>query len=115
MSSEGPRPRDPRLELYRDAVWELSRNGRLEAHLVTQVTYFRYWPFGRRYHEWLFCRVCWLDGRSEPPEEDYEPWTIVPELEQGKFESSYAQGGMFDARPLEGSARDLIWERYGPP
>src|SRR6478752_1092018 len=114
MPPEDPRPQDPRLDPYRDAVWELSRNGTVEAHLVTQVSHFRYWPFGRKYHESLVCRLYWLDGHSEPPEEDYEPWVSVPELEQGKYESSYADG-MFDAKPLEGSARDHIWDRYGRP
>lgn len=116
MSPEDAGPRDPRLDPYRDAVWELSRNGRVEAHLVTSVEHFRYWPFGRERRERLFCRVCWPDGRSSPPEEDLGPeWYTVQELEQGTFESGYDTGGTFDAKPLHGSARDELWERYGPP
>ena len=109
-------PHDPRLDPYRDAVWELSRNGRVVAHLVTQVTHFRYWPFGRKRHEWLWCRDCWLDGRQGPAEEDYGPeWYTVAELEQGKFESDYDSGGMFDVKRVEGPLRDQLWERFGPP
>lgn len=116
MSSEDSWPRDPRLDPYRDAVWELSRNGRVEAHLLTQVTHFRHWPFGRNRHEWLWCKVCWLDGRQGPPEEDYGPeWYNVAQLERGKFESDYDSGGVFDAKPVEDPVRDQLWERYGPP
>lgn len=108
------KPRDPRLDPYRDAVWALSRDGRVEAHLVTQVTHFRHWPSGRRYHEWFWCKVCWLDGRQDVPEEDYGPeWFVVSELEQGSFESD--RGRKFDAKPVHGSERARLWEKYGPP
>ena len=95
---------------------KLSRNGQAEAHLLTQVTHYRSWPFGRQRHEWLWCKVCWLDGRQGPPEEDYGPgWYTVAELEQRKLTDAYDSGGAFDATPLEGVVRDQIWARYGPP
>lgn len=85
----------------------------VEAHLVTNVTHFQFWPFGRTHQEGMWFKVCWLDGRQEVPEDDYGPeWYIVADLEQGKFEGSQ---GAFDAKPMEGSRRDRLWERYGPP
>ena len=116
MPAEGALRRDPRLDAFRDAVWELSREGKVEAYLVTQVTHFRYWPFGRERHEWFWCKVCWLDGRQNPPEEDYGPeWYVVADLEEGKFESAYDGGEVFAARRVEGTLRDEVWGRFGPP
>lgn len=115
MPADDSWPRDPRLDPLRKSVWELSRGGRIEAHLVTQVTHFRHWP-GRRRHEWLWCKICWLDGRQELPEEDYGPgWFIVAELERGQFESSNTSGGVFTAKPVEGAIADELWAHYGPP
>ena len=106
-------PHDPRLDPFLDAVWELSRQGRVEAYLVTNVSNFRYWPFGRKRRDCMWFRVCWPDGRFEVPEDDYGPeWFIVDDLEQGKFDGS---DGVFDAKPVEGSLRDQLWEQYGPP
>lgn len=116
MSSHGSSPGDPRLDPFRKAVWELSRDDRIEAYLVTDVTHFRSLPFGRQRHEWLWCKVCWLDGRQEPSEEDYGPeWFIVSALEGGHFESSGGHGGLFRATPVESARVDELWEHYGPP
>lgn len=113
MPAEETLPHDPRLDPFRDAVWELSRNGNVEAHLVTQVSHFRYWPFGRKRRECMWSKVCWLDGRQDVPEDDYGPeWYTVADLEQGKYEVTT---GVFDARPVDGLVRDHLWEQYGPP
>lgn len=85
----------------------------MEAHLVTNVSHFRYWPVGRRRHDSVWFKVCWLDGRQEMAEDDYGPeWCFVSDLEQGKFDVS---GRRFEARPVEGSRRDELWEQLGPP
>lgn len=112
MPAEEAPPRDPRLDPFRDAVWELRHEGAVEAHLVTSVTHFRYWPLGRKPHDSVWFKVCWLDGRQDMPEDDYGPeWYFVSDLERGKFEVS---GRTFDARPVAGSQRDQLWEQYGP-
>ncbi len=113
MPPEDAGPLDPRLDPFRDAVWELLRQGEVEAHLVTNVTHFRHWPFGRKHHDSMWFKVCWHDGRQEVPEDDYGPeWYFAADVEQGKFEGS---GGVFDARPVGGSLRDQLWEQDGPP
>jgi hypothetical protein len=113
MRAEEPLPRDPRLDPFRDAVWQLSRNGNLQAHLITQVSYFRYWPFGQQRRECMWSKVCWLDGSEDVPEDDYGPeWYTVADLERGKYETTT---GVFDASRVEGPLRNELWERYGPP
>lgn len=113
MPTEDALPRNPRLDPFRGAVWELSHEGTVEAHLVTNVSHFRYWPLGRKRHDSVWFKVCWLDGRQDTPEDDYGPeWYFISDLEQGRFEVS---GRTFDAKPVEGPRRDELWERYGPP
>lgn len=83
----GQWPRDPRLDPFRKAVWELSRDGHVEAFLTTEVTRMRSLPFFWVKQEWLWYQVNWLDGRRDHPREDYGPgWYAVAELEQGRFE-----------------------------
>lgn len=75
----------------------------MEAHLVTNVSHFRYWPLGRKHHDSVWFKVCWLAGRQDMPEDDYGPeWYFVSDLEQGTFEVS---GRTFDAKPVEGPRR----------
>jgi hypothetical protein len=84
----------------------------MSRYLVTQVSYFRYWPFGRRQRQCMWSKVCWLDGRQDMPEDDYGPeWYTVADLEQGKYETTTA---VFDAVRLEGPLVHELWERYGP-
>jgi hypothetical protein len=49
-----PWPHDPRLDPFRDAVWELSRDGRVEAFMTTEVSRMRGLPFFWVKHEWLW-------------------------------------------------------------
>ncbi|HEX6870004.1 MAG TPA: hypothetical protein VF163_02810 [Micromonosporaceae bacterium] len=73
----------------------------------------RAFPFFWLKREWFWCQINWLDGRRDDPEEDYGPnWHTVAELEAGKFDST---GQVFDARPVVGTDREKLWERYGPP
>jgi hypothetical protein len=111
-------PRDPRLDPFRDAVWELSLHGRPVAYLTTQVVKMRTYPvpWGRK-EEQLWFQVNWLDGRRDVSDEDYGPgWVVVADLEAGTFE--YPDRGEsinFDARPVLGEERGTLWDRYGPP
>jgi hypothetical protein len=113
MPTEDALPRNPRLDPFRDAVWELSHEGTVEAHLVTNVSHFRYWPLGRKHHDSVWFKVCWLDGRQDMPEDDYGPeWYFVSDLEQGTFEVS---ARTFDAKPVEGPRRHELREQYSSP
>ena len=106
-------PMDPRLDPFREAVWELSQAGRAVAYLTTEVTRMRSLAFWIK-QEWLWYQVNWLDGRRERPDEDYGPkWYPVSDLEQGKFEVD--EGLVLDARPVIGPDRDRLWSEYGPP
>jgi hypothetical protein len=116
MTFSGPWPQDPRLDPFRDAVWELSRDGQVEAYLTTQVFRMRSFPFFWVKREWLWYQVNWLDGRRDRMDEDYGPdWHTVTELEAGKFEHDSVAGLVFDARPVDAADRDTLWDRYGPP
>jgi hypothetical protein len=116
MSADESWSSDPRLDPYRDAVWELRIEGRAQAHLLTRVTYDRSSPFRGDVEERMSCKVCWLDGRQDRPEEDYGPeWFTVAELERGRFESGSRPGLVFDAGRVTGGRRDEVWQRFGPP
>lgn len=104
-----PWPQDPRLDPFRDAVWELSRDGRVAGHLVSSIGPMRSFPGWRERQEWMLYAVVWSDGTVERPNEDYGPqWLTVAELEQGYYDD----GDRYAARRLEGEARDRIWWRW---
>ena len=87
-----PWPQDWRLDPFRDAVWEPSREGQVEAYLTCQVIRMRSFPLLWIKREWLWYQINWLDGRQDQPQEDYGPgWLAVAELEQGRFDDD---GGM---------------------
>ena len=116
MTFNSPWPQDPRLDPFRDAVWELSREGQVEAYLTTAVIRMRSFPFFWVKHEWLWYQVNWRDGQRDHPQEDYGPgWYTVAELEAGKFQNDFVAGLVFDARPVDAADRGTLWERYGPP
>ena len=64
---------EPRLDPFRDAVWELSRAGHVDAYLTMSVIPMRSFPFFWVKREWLWFQVNWRDGRRDPPGEDYGP------------------------------------------
>lgn len=111
-----PWPQDRRLDPFRDAVWELSHEAQVEAYLTCQVIRMRSFPLFWIKREWLWYQVNWLDGRQDQPEEDYGPgWLAAAELEQGRFDYDGGNGLEFDAEPVAGPHRDMLWERFGPP
>lgn len=106
-------PADPGLDPFRDAVWELSRHGKVVAHLTCRVVPVRQ-LWARR--EVLWYRVHWLDGRHERAQADSGPtWSVTADLRQGRFELLDIGGTVLDARPVTGVERDQLWQRYGPP
>ncbi|MEV8374846.1 hypothetical protein AB0P21_19065 [Kribbella sp. NPDC056861] len=108
-------PHDPRLDPFRDAVWELSRDNQVVAHLTTQVIRMRSFPIFWLKRESLWYQVNWLDGEQDRPEEDYGPnWYTVAELEQGKFTPD-DDDDVLDARPVPEPQHQGLWAQYGPP
>ena len=109
-------PRDPRLDPFRDAVWELRRKGRVEAYVTSRVIPVRgtlqFWEK----HELVWYRVNWVDGHRDHPLEDRGPaWRVVSGLEQGSFtDDSDLAERVFEARPVTGPERDRLWRQYGP-
>lgn len=109
-------PRESRLDLFREAVWELRRDGHVEAFLTTTVSRMRSFPFFWVKRERLWYQVNWLDGRRDEPREDYGPgWYAVAEFEQGRFEHDEIDRLVFDVKPVEEPERAELWQRYGPP
>lgn len=116
MKTDSPAARDPRLDPFRDAVLELSSRGRVQGYLTCRVVPMRTFPVFWEWHEWLWYRVHWLDGHNERMREDHGPsWDVVSQLEQGRFVADDLAGRTFDARLVQGSERDVLWARYGPP
>ncbi|MBK8446854.1 MAG: hypothetical protein IPL41_09310 [Micropruina sp.] len=108
-------PRDPRLDPFRDAVWQLSKAGVVQAYLITQVVPMRSMPVFWAQQEWLWYRICWLDGRRDPPRHDQAPgWPVVEALEQARFELDDIASTVLAATPVRASERDVLWQRYRP-
>ncbi|MDR4532806.1 hypothetical protein [Glutamicibacter sp. PS] len=107
-------PRDPRLDVSRDAVWELSLDGRARGWLTTSVGIMRTFPFLNEKQEQMWSQVHWLDGDDGYLEEDYGPeWYAVEELLAGYFltsEPGSFEDTKFTAIPITGSKRDRLWE-----
>ncbi|MEZ0580602.1 hypothetical protein [Nocardioides sp. MH1] len=110
-----PWPREPRLDPFRDAVWELSLDGEVVGHVLTAVGRMRSLPWFWVKQEWVWWQVHWLDGRPTNPQEDHGPgWLAVGELEQGCLVPDL-DGVRYDARPVGEPERTRLWERYGAP
>jgi hypothetical protein len=110
-----PWPEDPRLDPFRDTVWELSREGRVAGYVLTAVDRMRSFPAFWMKRERLLYQVHWLDGRRDVLQEDYGPgWYAVAELEQCYFDPA-SDGQLFEARRVEDPERSRIWAQYGAP
>ena len=75
----------PSLKGRTCGVAELRYHGELRAHLLLSMA-----SMGVRRDAggapWLWLTVRWLDGRTEPPLEDYGPeWIILDELKSGRL------------------------------
>lgn len=106
-------PRDPQLDVFREAVWELSLDGELVGWLTTSISPMRATPALWRKLEGMWTQVHWLDDRSGYLEEDYGPkWYSVEELRGGYFVTAHPQTGLdtrFDAALVTGTERDRLW------
>ncbi len=73
---------DPEMRAYDHGVVTLSVDGGVQGYLasvVEPVTFPSTQP-------WAWLRIIWLDGRMEPPFEDYGPgWWTVRELDAGRL------------------------------
>ena len=101
------------LDEYCEAVARLQLAGQHVAYLATQVEPMRAgWLFRRQERVWLL--VTHLDGRRDPIQEDYAPWSYVGELQEGHLEWAGPHGGAdYTVEWLSGEARQLAWAEYG--
>lgn len=110
-------PHDARLDVFRDAVWELSFNGELRGWVTTSIGMMRSFPIFWEKQEQMWFQVHWEDGTQEQLEEDYGPgWYTAEELLGGSFVADDPQNGKettFAARPISGDERDELWSRLG--
>ncbi len=83
MSFLKPPEPDPAIERFRDGLARLSREGQFAGHAATHLTTL--WspsrPLQRQW--WVWTIVVWADGTRERPIEDYPPWTLVTEMNDG--------------------------------
>ncbi|QTF72205.1 hypothetical protein [Arthrobacter woluwensis] len=106
-------PRDPLLDPFRDAVWQLSKDGRVEGWVTTSVAPMRALPAFWLRQEQMWSQVHWADGRREFLEEDYGPWVTVGELLEGRFTagaSRFDRYETYDAVRVTGPERGRLWE-----
>ena len=109
-------PKDPHLDPFRDAVWQLSLNGETKGWVTTSVTPMRSLPFFWFKLECMWNQVHWVDGKHEDVDEDYSPWVAVEELLAGRFttfDSRFDRDGTFDATRLTGPECDRLWAQLG--
>lgn len=106
-------PQDPRLDVFRDAVWELSLNGEAMGWVTTGIAPMRGFPFFWLKEERMWTQVHWLSGEHDYLEEDYGPeWPVAEELRRGHFVTTDPRDGLeatFDAAAVTGPARDRLW------
>lgn len=106
-------PKDPRLDVFRNAVWELSLNGEAMGWVTTGVSPMRGFPFFWLKEEQMWTQVHWLSGEHEYLEEDYGPeWYVAEELRRGHFVTTDPRDGLeatFNAIAVTGHARDRLW------
>jgi hypothetical protein len=106
-------PKDPRLDAFRDGVWELSLNGESMGWVTTGVMPMRSFPFFWLKQERMWTQVHWLDGEHEYLEEDYGPaWPAAEELRGGHFVTAHPRTRLdvsFEATAVTGSERDRLW------
>ena len=115
VTFKDPWPQESRLDPFRDAVWELSREGQVAAYVTTTVGRMRSFPVFWAKREWLWYQVNWLDGPRDPAQEDYEPlWLAVTEVEQGHFDPR-SDGQVFKATRVEEPDRSRLLAQYGAP
>lgn len=115
MTFEDPWPQNPRLDPFRDSIWELRSDGEVIAYVTTSVERVRSFPAFWVKREQLWHQVHGLDGRRDGSQVDYGPgWDVIAELEQGRFDPM-SDGQAFEAIRVEDPERSRLWAQYGPP
>lgn len=108
-------PQDPRLDPYRNSVWELRRAGRVQGYLTCRVLPVRAFPTPWAKSELVWYQVHWRDGRRERSQTDTGPgWDVVSELERGRFTHDDLRQLGYEARRVDGAEGDRLWAQYGP-
>lgn len=106
-------PAEPPLDKYRDAIASVHLNGTHVGYLATKVESMRVGLLLRR-EERVWLLLTRLDGRREPIQEDYAPWTYVTELEDDRITWGATDADVhYQVRWLEGDGRRDAWNRYG--
>lgn len=114
----GDWPADPRLDSFRDAVWELRLDREMVAYVTTQVGRMRSFPRLWARDEQLWYQIHWCDKRHDNLAEDYGlVWPVVEEFESGRFAYWHGDGSEieYDTCPVEPELCQELWDRYGPP
>jgi len=100
---------DPTLEPFDRGIATLRLDEQVVGHLASILTDF-VTPFSRQKQHWVWYIVIWADGTREASEEDYPPWTVVREIQDGYFEGP---GDVrYDAEWLGEPARTQMWEAF---
>lgn len=106
-------PKDPRLDVFRDAVWELSLNGESMGWVTTGVMPMRSISFFWLKQERLWTKVHWLDGEHEYLDEDYGPnGKVGKDLRDGRYVTADHQTHLdvtFDPMAVTDLDRDRLW------
>jgi hypothetical protein len=106
-------PVEPPLDKYRDAIASVHLNGMHVGYLATKVEGMRV-GFLLRREERVWLLLTRLDGRREPVQEDYAPWTYITELEEDRIAWAAPDADVqYQVRWLEGDERRDAWSRYG--
>ncbi len=106
-------PEDPRLDIFRAGVWELSLKDEVQGWVTTSISPTRVLPAFWLKLERMWTQVHWIDGGHEYLEEDYGPgWYSAEELRSGCFVTAHPGTGVdtrLNAVAVLGSDRDRLW------
>jgi hypothetical protein len=110
-----PKP-DPTLDPFRDGVAVLRRDGEIAGHVATTVgSFWAPFAFTLRYQWSVWYIVVWADGQRERSEEDYPPWSVVAEMQSGRFvwDQDDPHQGEYAIEWLPDTERDLVLAELG--
>jgi hypothetical protein len=108
------RDRDPALDVFDRGCLVLRRDGDVVGHVATSLGTF--WsparPLTIQQQVWLV--LVWADGEREPIIEDYPPWSVVAEINDGVFTwDDGPHSGTYSAAWLPEGQREAKWTELG--
>jgi hypothetical protein len=108
-----PHP-EPRVDPFRGGVATLNHNGTLHGHLFSTVEWL-WTPFSPlRKQWWVWYIVVWSDGTRDDPQEDYQPWIVVDEIDRGRYEvEDDPHAGIYDVAWLPATDASRLRKEYG--